>query len=70
MSKDLFERFPADDEQVEHFNRTSHLRGFGPLTHPLKHTMKQIRLGKAVNVEVFGVMTVRIKEGKPILRKK
>jgi len=66
MSKDLFERFPADDEQVEHFNRTSHLRGFDPL----KHTMKQIRLGDTVNVEGFGVMTVGIEEGKPVLRKK
>ena len=70
MSKDLFERFPADDEQVEHFKRTSHLRGFGPSTHPLKHTMKQIRLGEDVNVEGFGVMTVGIEEGKPVLRKK
>lgn len=66
MSKGLFERFPADDEQEEHFNRTSHLRGFDPL----KHTMKQVRLGDVVNVEGFGVMTVMLEEGKPVLRKK
>ena len=66
MSKDLFERLPADDEQVGHFKRTSHLRGFDPL----KHTMKQSRLGDTVNVEGFGVMTVMLEEGKPVLKKK
>lgn len=66
MSKGLFERFPADDEQEEHFNRTSHLRGFDPL----KHTLKQVRLGDKVYVEGFGVMTVMLEEGKPVLRKK
>lgn len=59
------EPFPADDEQKEHFNRLSHLRGF----QPLKHTMKQIRLGETVNVEGFGAMVVRIEEGEPVLRK-
>ena len=59
------EPFPADDEQREHFNRLSEMRGF----EPLKRTMKQVRLGETIHVEGFGEMTVRIEEGKPVLRK-
>lgn len=59
------ERFPSDDEQREQFNSLSDMRGFGSL----KHTMKQIRLGEVVNVEGFGMMTLRLEEGRPVLRK-
>jgi hypothetical protein len=66
MSRDLF---PADDEQREHFNRLSEMRGFPVMRHPMRHTMKQIRLGETVHVEGFGEMIVRIEDGKPVLRK-
>jgi len=59
------EPFPADDEQREHFNRLSEMRGF----EPLKRTVKKIRLGETLHVEGFGEMTVRNENGKPVLRK-